>query len=147
PYSLISFQKACRLIGVPRAVTNSADVLLPRTSEGLIERYEFVHCTAFLPSGTRRSLLPLPSVNRKQASIFKSVCFCEPTSVTLNPVSYKTSSIALSRTPKLVEMSGLSSNRSTSSGSRNLGSDCQVLGDSRFAVGSRFKWPSSCMNR
>ena len=82
-------------------------------------------------------------VSTNPESRFRSDSFRDTNSVTLNPVAYNTSSIALSRIPKSVEMSGLSSSRSTSSGNRNRGRDCQVFGDSMFAVGSLFRNPSS----
>src|ERR1044072_4509014 len=139
----MSFQNACRVIGAPLGVTNAKeDVFLP-SKRGRTARYFLTQFIALWPSGTERSLLPFPRVTMNPRSRLRSSILIAVNSDTLRPVAYNTSSIALSRKPKSIAGSGASSNRSTSSGSKNLGSDCQDLGDSRFALGSRFRMPSN----
>src|ERR1044071_484151 len=139
----MSFQNDCRVMGAPLGVTNAKEDVFFPSRRGRIARYFLTQLIALWPSGTDRSLLPFPRVTTNPKSRLRSSILIAVNSDTLSPVAYKTSSIALSRNPKSTEASGASSNRSTSSGIRNLGSDCQDLGDSRFALGSCFMRPSN----
>ncbi len=100
--------------------------------------YTFNAACAFLPSGTMRSLLPLPKHFTKPTSIFKSLIFKLINSDTLAPVAYNNSSIALSLIPKGSLVSGSVINFSTSATPSTSGMHFHNFGESSTLVGSCF---------
>src|SRR6185369_15272221 len=126
----------------PLSETNNVWALLGDSDLAREARSFLVHSIAVIPRGTARSLPPFPNTVTKPRSKLILLGVRPANSDTRSPVAYRISSIALSLRPMVVDGSGVSSNRSTSSGARNLGSDCHDFGDSMLTLGSTFRKPS-----
>ncbi len=101
---------------------------------------------AFLPTGTMRSLSPLPMHRTQPTFASRSLTPRPVSSDTRNPVEYSTSSIALSRCPVGVLESGCSSSFSTSSSRKYPGKWRRIFGDSRLIDGSSAISSWTCAN-
>src|ERR1041384_4656557 len=140
PTETIIFQADCLERGFPTSdKKNSLDIFSDAPDFSRMDRYFLVHLIATTPRGTARSLLPFPKTVANPSSRFRLRGLRLINSETRIPVAYRTSSMALSRRPIIVEVSGVERRRSTSSGTRKRGNDCQDLGDSRLAQGSIFR--------
>src|SRR6185369_13331632 len=142
PSRTIILHRACLVRGLPLSETNNGWVLLGDPDLAREARSFLVHSIAVIPSGTARSLPPFPNTVRNPSSKLILPGVRPASSDTRSPVAYRISSIALSLRPLVVDGSGVDSNRSTSYGARNLGSDCNDFGDSMLTLGSTFRKPS-----
>src|SRR3989339_762345 len=101
---------------------------------------------AVLPIGTNLSFLPLPNT-LAILPIMSTLSTSNPTnSLTLIPVEYKVSNIALSLLPNILSEEGVSTNFTASSSDKNFGKTLSNLGDIKRVAGLFFIKPSLCRN-
>src|SRR5271168_3481967 len=149
PYPERIFHTPTRLNPRPRRFRNNVATAgaFPSSCARASVRYFSTIASAFFPTGTSRSLSPLPMHRTHPTFVSRSPTRRLTSSETRSPVEYRTSSIARSRKPSGVFASGCCNSFSTSSSRKYPGNDRRIFGDSRLIDGSAATNSFICANR